>query len=75
MTVIEKLRVLLPHWMEHNSEHAREYRTWAELVRQADKASLAKHIEAAAEKMEDANRDLEGVFELLGGPTETSESR
>jgi hypothetical protein len=26
----EKLRVLLPHWIEHNAEHAAEFRQWAE---------------------------------------------
>jgi hypothetical protein len=27
---IEKLKILLPHWIEHNQEHAQEFRTWAE---------------------------------------------
>jgi len=25
MDEVEKLRVLLPHWIEHNSEHAEEF--------------------------------------------------
>jgi hypothetical protein len=29
MDEIEKLRVLLPHWIEHNGEHAGEFREYA----------------------------------------------
>lgn len=32
MDEIEKLRKLIPHWMEHNDEHAKNYRIWAEKV-------------------------------------------
>jgi hypothetical protein len=30
MTDIEKLRALLPHWIEHNGEHAAEFSNWSE---------------------------------------------
>jgi hypothetical protein len=30
MNETDKLRVLIPHWIEHNSEHADEFRRWAE---------------------------------------------
>ena len=30
MDETEKLRVLLPHWIEHNGEHAQEFRDYAE---------------------------------------------
>jgi hypothetical protein len=29
MDETEKLRVLLPHWIEHNGEHADEFRRYA----------------------------------------------
>ncbi len=29
MDETEKLRVLLPHWIEHNGEHAAEFRDYA----------------------------------------------
>ena len=32
MNEIEKLRVLIPHWVEHNNEHAQEFRDWAEHI-------------------------------------------
>lgn len=59
----EKLRVLLPHWQEHNAEHAAEFRAWAE------KASAARpQILAAAEHLEAANAALQAALEILGGP-------
>jgi hypothetical protein len=33
MTELDKLRALLPHWIEHNAEHAAEFRNWAEKAR------------------------------------------
>ncbi len=32
MDDIEKLKRLLHHWIEHNQEHSRTYREWAERV-------------------------------------------
>jgi hypothetical protein len=61
---VEKLRVLIPHWIEHNEEHAGEYRRWAG---QADIAS--QDILAAAESMKRVNRALATALERLGGPT------
>lgn len=72
MTDIEKLRVLLPHWMEHNKEHASEFRTWAQRAGEAGKDHVAEHIKAAAEKMEAANLDLEVAIEHLGGAADAS---
>jgi len=63
MNEMEKLRVLLDHWMEHNEEHAAEFRRWAE---QAGPA--APDVLAAAEAMGQVNRALAAALEKLGGP-------
>ncbi|MEA3376168.1 MAG: hypothetical protein U9R72_08245, partial [Chloroflexota bacterium] len=63
---LDKLRVLLPHWIEHNAEHAESFCTWAERARAAGDEHLAAHIEEAAGKIEAANRDLEGAIEHIG---------
>ncbi|MEA3377839.1 MAG: hypothetical protein U9R72_16750 [Chloroflexota bacterium] len=65
MNEIEKLRVLLPHWIEHNGEHAKEFRRWADRAGKAE-----EHILAAAELVEKANARLEEAMEELGGPLE-----
>lgn len=62
---IKKLRVLLPHWIEHNSEHAGEFRKWAERAGPARDTLLE-----AADVVEQANAQLEEALEQLGGPLE-----
>jgi|YNPNPStandDraft_1061719.scaffolds.fasta_scaffold18021_8 hypothetical protein len=59
----EKLRVLLPHWQEHNAEHAAEFRAWAEKAGPARQELLA-----AAEHLEAANQALQAALAQLGGP-------
>ena len=64
MNEAEKLRVLIPHWMEHNQEHAQEYRRWAEGAAEASGDLLG-----AVEALKDANRNLALALEKLGGGT------
>ncbi len=66
MNELEKLRLLLPHWIEHNAEHAAEFRAWAERARAAGNAHLATSIESAAAKMIAANEELIAAVSLLG---------
>ncbi|MGD8968394.1 MAG: hypothetical protein PVI07_12860 [Anaerolineae bacterium] len=65
MSEVDKLRVLLPHWIAHNGEHAAEFREWAQRAGTAE-----DDIVAAAELVEDANARLERALEQLGGPLE-----
>jgi hypothetical protein len=66
MNEVDKLRVLIPHWIEHNDEHAEEFKRWAE---QTDEAS--PDILAAAETMILVNNSLRSALEKLGGPLNT----
>ena len=61
ITDLEKLRVLVPHWIEHNTEHATEFRQWAKRAGEA-----SGDIRAAAEALEQANRALTAALEKLG---------
>ncbi|MBC7231784.1 MAG: hypothetical protein H5T68_00880 [Chloroflexi bacterium] len=64
----DKLRLLLPHWIEHNEEHANEFRRWAE------KAGPAQaDILSAADDLEKVNQTLARALEKLGGPLEHPE--
>jgi hypothetical protein len=67
MTDIDKLRMLLPHWIVHNTEHASEFRAWIERVRGIGQAHVIEHLEAAIQNMDAANRDLQAALEYLGG--------
>ena len=61
----EKLRILLPHWIEHNGEHAEEFRQWA-----GRGGAVEDLILAAADLVEEANERLEKAMAELGGPLE-----
>jgi hypothetical protein len=65
MDQIEKLRVLLPHWIEHNGEHAAEFRDYAERS-----GKVKDKLLAAAQLMDDANARLSDALTELGGPQE-----
>lgn len=62
---IAKLRVLLPHWIEHNAEHAAEFRGWIERA-----GAAAAHLREAADLLEEVNRALESARTQLGGSSE-----
>lgn len=64
----EKLRALLPHWIEHNSEHAAEFRLWAEKARAVGRVAVAEEIDTAAEKLGWVNESLTFALQELGGP-------
>ena len=64
-TDLEKLRVLVPHWIEHSAEHAGEFRTWAERGKEAEEQILE-----AAQYLELASQALKEALAKLGGPLE-----
>ncbi|MFZ5916368.1 MAG: hypothetical protein ACOYZ7_05520 [Chloroflexota bacterium] len=68
MNDVEKLRALLPHWMEHNQEHAGEFEAWAEKATAAGYAAAAQTIRRAAEAMQQVNAALQSALDELGGP-------
>jgi hypothetical protein len=61
----EKVRALLPHWIEHNAEHAAEFRRWAEKVRAAGQEEVAEEIALAAKEMGWVNEALTSALERL----------
>jgi hypothetical protein len=66
----DKVRALLPHWIQHNAEHAAEFRRWAEKVRAAGQEEAADEIALAAKELGWANEALSSALETLGGPSE-----
>jgi hypothetical protein len=63
----DKLRVLLPHWIEHNADHAAEFRSWAEKARVAGQAEAAEEIDTAAKELGWVNEALSAALDKLGG--------
>ena len=68
MDDMEKLRVLLPHWMEHNDEHAADFVGWAAKATLAGHDDAAQMISDAADAIRQANAALQSALEGLGGP-------
>lgn len=63
----QKLGVLLPHWIEHNEEHAAEFRDWAARAGPA-RAGLLQ----AAAALEEANRGLRQALAALSADQEVN---
>ena len=67
MKETDKLRVLLPHWIEHNDEHAAQFRQWAVRAGEAEEDILE-----AARLLEQATGLLRSAMEKLGGSLEVN---
>jgi len=55
--VQEKLQVLLDYWIEHNSEHEKEFRDWADKVGSLS-TDVAQNLKEAAANMAAASTEL-----------------
>jgi len=65
---LAKLRILLPHWIDHNEEHAAGFEEWAAKAAAIGHEDAAQMIRRAAEAMRQANRSLKLAMESLGVP-------
>lgn len=70
LTELEKLRVLIPHWVEHSHSHRHDFQKWLEVARQGGQQEAAAHIEKALEKLTEAEDLLKKSLESLGGKVE-----
>ena len=68
MNDIDKLRALLPHWIEHNQEHALDFGRWAGMAQESGHEAAADLIRQAMQCIQRANSDLEQALDELGGP-------
>ncbi len=64
-TDVEKLRILIEHWIEHNEEHADEFGKWAERARASGNEAVHDDILKAIEKLRDANANLRAALKKL----------
>ncbi|MGB2728188.1 MAG: hypothetical protein WBD09_06895 [Halobacteriota archaeon] len=60
----EKLRLLLVYWIEHNKEHAQDFKRWAEKAKGFDEIGTGVYeaIMEAVEHMEEVNECLFKAF-------------
>ena len=55
--VHEKLHILLDYWIEHNSEHEKEFRDWADKAASSS-TEVAQQLQKAATKMAAVSDEL-----------------
>ena len=67
---IEKLRVLLPHWIEHNKNHIAEFRKWEGEAKKESGVEVAQLLYKAISDMDKAGKSLSEALEKVGGPLE-----
>lgn len=69
----KKLRVLLPHWIEHNNNHIAEFRKWENEARAESGQEVALLLEKAISDMEKTGESLSEALEKVGGSLEGGE--
>ena len=62
--VQEKLKILLDYWIEHNSEHEKEFRDWADKAASSS-TEVAQQLQKAAAKMAAASDELTKAKQAL----------
>ena len=67
MNDIDKLRVMLPHWIDHNQGHGKEFAQWAEKLA-GDSPEVAQLLRDAVQSLQKAQTSLENALEKAGGP-------
>ncbi|MBC8208912.1 MAG: hypothetical protein H8E79_07080 [Desulfobulbaceae bacterium] len=67
MDALQKVRVVLPHWIEHNQGHMDESRKWVQALRDEGKDDVAALIDEAIASMDQAGQLLAQAFEKAGG--------
>jgi hypothetical protein len=65
MDDLERLKVLLAHWLEHNKEHADLYREWAEKALEMKQDDIAQILERLSRETEGLNNLIEEALRLI----------
>lgn len=66
-TELEKLSMLLPHWIEHNHNHSSEYRKWADFAKKDGLEETASFLEKAIISMGEVDNALALALEKING--------
>jgi len=72
MNDLDKLQVLLPHWIEHHAEHTRELQTWTERLQLVGREDVAERLLAAAAALQQAGDHLSNLLDEVGENAGTS---
>ena len=73
MNDLAKVEMLLPHWIEHQHEHADELRIWAERIRLTGQVDVVDRLLAAADLLQQAGNELSSLLSQMGEGAESGE--
>ncbi len=66
MNDLEKLRIMLPHWVEHNQGHGTEFLQWSKKLKE-DYPEISHLLTHAVQALQDAQSALEEAMDMAGG--------
>ena len=66
-TDLDKLRILLSHWVEHNRKHSEEFFEWVKRIEELASKDVVLHLRSAGEEMEKVTGHLRAALRHLGG--------
>ena len=70
MDDIQKSKIRLKHWIDHNFEHIKGYDEVAQLLDDNNCKAAAEMIRRGTRLIEDANTEFEQALESIGGEVE-----
>ena len=62
---VEKFRVLLEHWIDHNAAHGAEFEKWARRAEEAELEETSREISAAADCLRNSTGHLRDAVDHL----------
>jgi hypothetical protein len=68
MNEIDKVRVLLPHLIDHSRNHEQEFAKWAAVLGTNDQQEAATLMNEAIGHLQAAVKGLEDALQKIGGP-------
>jgi len=72
MSGLDKLRVLLPHWIEHNNSHIAEFTKWQQVAADEAGEEVLARLREAVTSMTRTGESLAEALKIIGGPLEFS---
>ena len=73
METIDKFRVILKHWIDHNGGHIAEFDKWRGIMEEEGKSEVAESLDEAKQRMNKVSELLAEMLGDLGGAPEGNE--
>ena len=71
MDNLEKLRILLQHWIDHNGGHVDEFKKWQTIMSAEGQDKIAAFMGEAISQMDKVSETLAVALNTCGGPAES----